>query len=168
MEALPLPVIAAVNGYALGGGCELALACHLRVAADTAVLGLPEVTLGVIPGYGGTQRLPRLIGPGRALDLILTGRMVKAPEALELGLVNRVVPAAELTAAVAALAEKLMAVGPLAQRAALEAVRGGLQGSLAEGLRLEAQLFGLLCGTADMAEGTAAFLEKRKPAFSGK
>lgn len=168
VENLPIPVIAAINGYALGGGCELALACHLRVAADTAALGLPEVTLGVIPGYGGTQRLARQLGMGRALDLILTGRMVKAPEALELGLVNRVVPAAELTAAVTALADKLMAVGPLAQRAALEAVRGGLQSSQAEGLRLEAQLFGLLCGTGDMVEGTAAFIEKRKAEFKGK
>ncbi|MCB1161894.1 enoyl-CoA hydratase/isomerase family protein [bacterium] len=168
VENLPVPVIAALNGYALGGGCELALACHLRVAADTAVLGLPEVTLGVIPGYGGTQRLPRLVGPGRALDLILTGRMVKAPEALELGLVNRVVPAAELLDAVQALAAKLQAVGPLAQRAALEAVREGLQGTLAEGLAVEARLFGGLCDTADMVEGTAAFLEKRKAAFTGK
>jgi len=165
---LRVPVIAAVNGYALGGGTELALACHLRVASEKAVLGLPEVTLGVIPGYGGTQRLPRLIGPGRALDLILTGRQIKAPEALELGLVNRVVPPDQLRQTVEDLARAILARGPLAVRAALEAVRGGMQSTLAEGQRLEAQLFGLLCATEDMAEGTAAFLEKRKAEFTGR
>lgn len=168
IENMPLPVIAAVGGYALGGGCELALACHLRVASENAVFGLPEVTLGVIPGYGGTQRLARQIGMGRALDMILTGRMVKAEEALSLGLANRVVPADALEDETEKMAAKIMKVGPLAVRAALEAVRGGLQSSQAEGLRLEAQLFGLLCGSEDMIEGTAAFLEKRKPEFKGK
>jgi len=168
VAAIPKPTIAAVTGYALGGGCELAIACHLRVASEKAVLGLPEVTLGVIPGYGGTQRLPRLIGRGRALDMILTGRMVKADEALRLGLVDRVVPAAELEGAVTELAATINSRGPLAVRAALESVRGGTQSSQAEGLRLEAQLFGLLCGTGDMIEGTAAFLEKRKAAFKGE
>jgi len=168
VENLPVPVIAAVNGYALGGGCELALACHLRLAADTAVMGLPEVTLGVIPGYGGTQRLARQIGMGRALDMILTGRRVKADEALALGLVNRVVPAAELPAAAAELAGRLASISAPALRAALEAVRGGLQSSQAEGLRLEAQLFGLLCGGEDMLEGTAAFLEKRPADFKAR
>ncbi len=168
VENMPVPVIAAVNGYALGGGCELALACHLRVASEKAVLGLPEVTLGVIPGYGGTQRLPRLIGRGRALDMILTGRQVRAEEALRMGLVDRVVPPGELTAAVEELAGTILKRGPLALRAALEAVRGGTQSSQAEGLRLEAQLFGLLCGSEDMIEGTAAFLEKRKAEFRGR
>ncbi|MCP4546077.1 MAG: hypothetical protein GY835_06390 [bacterium] len=167
IENMPIPVIAAVGGYALGGGCELALACHLRVASDLAVFGLPEVTLGVIPGYGGTQRLARQLGMGRALDMILTGRMVKADEALLLGLINRIAPAAELEEAVEKLASSIMQVGPLAARAGLEAVRGGLQSSQAEGLRLEAQLFGLLCGTEDMVEGTAAFLGKRKADFKG-
>jgi enoyl-CoA hydratase len=168
VENFPVPVIAAVNGYALGGGCELAIACHLRVASEKAVFGLPEVTLGIIPGYGGTQRLPRLLGKGRALDLILTGRMVKAEEALSLGLANRVVPEDELEAAVTKLAGTLTERGPLALRAALEAVRGGLESSQAEGLRLEAQLFGLLCNSEDMQEGTQAFLEKRKAEFKGR
>jgi enoyl-CoA hydratase len=168
IENLGIPVIAAVNGYALGGGCELSLACHIRVASENAVFGLPEVSLGVIPGYGGTQRLPRQIGMGRALDMILSGRMVKADEALAMGLANRVVPTDELTAAVTKLAGTMMKMGPLALRGALESVRGGIQGSQAEGMRLEAQLFGLLCGTSDMNEGTSAFLEKRKAKFTGK
>ena len=168
IENLGKPVIAAVNGFALGGGCELAMACTFRYAGASARLGLPETGLGLIPGYGGTQRLPRLVGPGRALDLILTGRMVGAEEAVQLGLVNRVVPAEGLQEAAGELAGTILKRGPLAVRAALEAVRGGLQNTLAEGQRLEAQLFGLLCDSEDMREGTGAFLEKRKAEFSGK
>jgi len=168
MERLGKPVIAAVNGFALGGGCELAMACTLRLAADTAKFGQPEVNLGILPGYGGTQRLPRLVGKGRALDLILTGRMVGAAEAREMGLVNQVVPAAELMDAARKLAGVLMEKGPLALRFSMEAVGGGIEMSLDDGLNWEAHLFGLTTGTQDMKEGLGAFLEKRKAAFKGR
>ncbi|HXF96741.1 MAG TPA: enoyl-CoA hydratase-related protein [Gemmatimonadales bacterium] len=168
IETCGKPVIAAINGYALGGGCELALACHLRVAADTARFGQPEVKLGIAPGYGGTQRLPRLVGKGRALQLILTGEMIDAQEAYRIGLVNKVVPAADLLAEAERLLRGILAVGPLAVRLALEAVERGLDMSLEEGLLLEANHFGLLAATADMKEGLTAFLEKRPPRFEGR
>jgi enoyl-CoA hydratase len=168
LERLGKPSLAAINGYALGGGLELALACTLRIAADTARMGLPETTLGILPGYGGTQRLSRLVGPGRALEMILTGEMIEAREAHRIGLVNRIVPPAELAAAVDALARTLLARGPLALRLAMQAIQQGLDMTLAEGQRLEAALFGLICSTEDMREGTRAFLEKRKPAFQGR
>jgi enoyl-CoA hydratase len=168
IERMGKPVIAAVNGFALGGGCELAMACTLRVAADTARLGQPEVTLGLIPGFGGTQRLTRLVGTGVALDLMLTGRQVGADEALRIGLVNRVVPAASLMTAARTLAEELAARAPLAMRYIIDAVHRGLDGSLEDAQTLEASLFGLAASTADMREGTRAFLEKRKAAFTGE
>jgi enoyl-CoA hydratase len=168
LEQLPKPSVAAVNGYALGGGCELALACTLRIAAEGARLGLPETTLGIIPGYGGTQRLARLVGAGKALELILTGEPVDAREALRIGLVNRVVPGAELLETATTLLRTILSRGPLAVQAALEVVRAGLDGSLETGLELEARAFGLLCATEDMHEGMRAFLAKRKPAFSGR
>jgi enoyl-CoA hydratase len=158
-------VIAAINGYAFGGGFELALACHVRIASENAVMGLPEVSLGIIPGYGGTQRLPRLVGQGRALELILTGRRVKADEAERLGIVNRVVPREKLLEEAVALAATMLRNGPLALAAALEAVERGLQGPLDQGLRLESGLFGLLASTEDMHEGMKAFLEKRPARF---
>jgi enoyl-CoA hydratase len=167
LERCGKPVIAAVNGFALGGGCELAMACHLRVAGEHAKFGQPEVKLGIGPGYGGTVRLPRLVGKGRALDLLLTGRMVDAEEALRIGLVSRVVPADRVLAEARALLESILANGPLAVRACLDAVDAGLEMSLDEALQLEASYFGLLSGTADMREGTAAFLEKRKAEFKG-
>ena len=168
IEQLGKPVIAALNGYALGGGCELAMACTLRVAADTAKLGQPEINLGLIPGYGGSQRLARLIGAGRALELMLTGQQITAQEAHRLGLVNRVVPAADLKNEVRALAALLASKPPIAMRYIIDAVNQGLQMSLAEGLRFEATLFGLVASTEDMREGTRAFLEKRKAEFKGK
>jgi enoyl-CoA hydratase len=168
IEQLGKPVIAAINGYALGGGCELAMACTLRVAADTAKLGQPEINLGLIPGYGGSQRLARLIGAGRALELLLTGQQITAQEAYRLGLVNRVVPAADLKNEVRALAMLLASKPPIAMRYIIDAVNKGLQMSLAEGLRFEATLFGLVASTEDMREGTGAFLEKRKAEFKGK
>ena len=161
----PKPVIAAVNGYALGGGCELALACHIRLASENAVLGLPELGLGVIPGYGGTQRLPRIVGVGRALEIILTSRRVKADEAERIGLVSRVVPQAELLGEAVKLAQSILRNGPLAVTAALEAVRRGLSLPPGEGLRLESALFGLLAASEDMHEGMKAFLEKRPARF---
>jgi enoyl-CoA hydratase len=166
-ETSPKPVIAAVNGFALGGGCELAMACHLRVAGANAKFGQPEVGLGITPGYGGTQRLPRLVGKGRALDLILTGRLVGAEEALQMGLVNRVVPAGEVVAQAEKLLRDILAKGPLAVALALEAVDRGLEMSLEEGLQLEANHFGLAAASADMREGMAAFLEKREAGFTG-
>ncbi len=166
-EEMGKPTIAAINGFALGGGCELAMACTFRIAADTARLGQPEVNLGIIPGYGGTQRLARLVGRDRALDLILTGRHVQASEALAIGLVTRVVPAAELVAEVTAFAQTLAAKAPVAMRYALDAVNRGLDVSLAEGAAIEAMLFGLVSATDDMREGTRAFVEKRKPTFTG-
>ncbi len=168
LERSPKPVIAAVNGYAFGGGCELALACHIRLASDNAVLGLPEVGLGIIPGYGGTQRLPRLVGPGRALELILTGRRVKADEAERIGLVNRVVPLASLREEVTKLALAILKNGPLAVAAALEAVTRGMQLPLDEGLRFESGRFGILAASEDMHEGLQAFLEKRPAKFQRK
>ena len=161
LEQSPKPVIAAINGYAFGGGCELALACHLRLASENAVLGLPEVSLGIIPGYGGTQRLPRLVGPARALELMTTARRVKADEAERIGLVNRVVPQDQLLAEAEKLAQAILKNGPLAVAAVLEAVNRGMQLSLADGLRLESGLFGILAASEDMHEGLKAFLEKR-------
>ncbi len=166
VAAMPITVIAAVNGFALGGGFELALACDLRVASRTAKFGLPEVGLGLIPGFGGTQRLPRLIGEGRALDLILTGRHVEADEALMLGLVNRV--GDDALAEAKKLASVIIKNGPVALGLAKEAVRRGLDVTLAEGLEIEADLFGMVSTTKDMREGTTAFLEKRKPNFKGE
>jgi enoyl-CoA hydratase len=168
LETCGKPVIAAVNGYALGGGCELAMACHLRVAADTARFGQPEVKLGIAPGYGGTQRLPRLVGKGAALHLILTGEMIDAAEAHRIGLVNKVVPAADVVAESEKLLRGILAMGPLAIRLALEAVDRGLDMSLDEGLLLEANHFGLLAATRDTKEGLTAFLEKRAPRFEGR
>ena len=162
------PVVAAINGFALGGGCELAMACTLRVAADTARIGQPEINLGILPGYGGTQRLPRLVGPGPALEILLTGDPVTAEEARRLGLVNRVVPADRLPAEAAALAASLAAKPAVAVRYILDAVRSGMQMSLADGCDYEASLFGLVAATDDMREGTRAFLEKRRPEFKGR
>jgi enoyl-CoA hydratase len=167
LERLGKPSIAAINGYALGGGLELAMACTLRLAAETAKLGQPEVALGIIPGYGGTQRLSRLVGAGRALEMLLSGDPIDAREAHRIGLVNRVVPQAELPAAADALARTLLQRGPVALRYVLQAVHEGLQMGLAEGLSTEATLFGLCCATEDMREGTRAFVEKRKPSFKG-
>ena len=161
------PVIAAINGFALGGGCELAMACTLRIAADTARLGQPEINLGLIPGFAGTQRLARLIGRGAALDLLLTGRQITAEEALRLGLVNRVVPAARLMDDARALAHELGGKPRLATQYILDAVNHGLDGPLGQGQVLESVLFGLAASTDDMREGTSAFLEKRKPTFKG-
>jgi enoyl-CoA hydratase len=167
IESLPKPVIAAVNGFALGGGCELALACHIRIASETARFGLPEVSLGLIPGYGGTQRLPRLVGKGVALDMILSGDMVPAADALRMGLVSRVVPAADLKAAATKLAKTILSRGPLALRSALACVNEGIEMPQDQGLQYEAAMFGLLAATQDMQEGTGAFLEKRPAAFKG-
>jgi enoyl-CoA hydratase/carnithine racemase len=167
IEQMGKPVIAAINGYALGGGCEVAMACTIRIAADTAKLGQPEVNLGIIPGYAGTQRLARIVGKGRALELLLTGDQVSAQEAHRLGLVNRVVPAAELMAEAKKLAASLASKAPIAIRYILEAVHKGTEMPFAQAQIFEATLFGLVSSTDDMREGTAAFLEKRKPAFKG-
>ncbi|MGH7547793.1 MAG: enoyl-CoA hydratase/isomerase family protein [Gemmatimonadales bacterium] len=167
-ETCGKPVIAAVNGYALGGGCELAMACHLRLASDNARFGQPELKLGIAPGYGGTQRLPRLVGKGVALQLILTGEMIDAHEAHRIGLVNKVVPADQLLAEAEKLVRGILAMAPLAVRLALEAVDQGLEMTLEEGLLLEANHFGLLAATRDMKEGLSAFLEKRAPKFESK
>jgi|ERR1044071_1971560 enoyl-CoA hydratase len=168
IERCNVPVIAAVDGLAAGGGCELALACHLRLASTTARFSLPEIKLGVIPGYGGTQRLARVAGSGRALEMMLTGAEVSADEALRVGLVNRVVPPEQLLIEAEALAREIMSLAPLAIRACLEAVTRGLELPLAAGLELEAELFSSLFATEDMREGTRAFLEKRAPVFTGK
>ncbi len=168
IEELRTPVIAAVNGFALGGGCELAMACHLRIASENAKFGQPEINLGVIPGYGGTQRLPRLIGRGRALDLLLTGRMITAAEALQWGLVNAVVPQADLLTTARKLASDIAAKPRLAAAAILEAVDVGLQVGLDQALQIEENLFSYCCGTEDMKEGTAAFQERRKAEFKGR
>jgi enoyl-CoA hydratase len=168
MERCGKPVIAAVNGFALGGGCELALACHVRIASENARLGTPEVKLGLMCGYGGTQRLPRLVGKGRALEMLLSGEMVDAQEALRIGLVNRVVPSDRLLAEAEGLLRKMLANSPTSLRLTLRAVNAGLEMPLREAQVLEATLFGLLCTTEDMKEGTKAFLEKRPPKFSGR
>ncbi len=168
IENLGKPVIAAVNGFALGGGCELALACHMRFASENAKLGLPEVGLGIIPGYGGTQRLPRLVGLGRALELICSGRMIDAAEAFRIGLVNAVLPQADLLAHCEKVASEFVAKGPIAVRFAMDAAIRGLETDLEHGLAQESVAFGLLSATEDMREGLRAFLEKRKPVFKGK
>ncbi|PYQ47653.1 MAG: hypothetical protein DMF59_18310 [Acidobacteria bacterium] len=168
IEKFPKPVIAAINGFALGGGCELALACHIRIASDKAQIGLPEVTLGIIPGYGGTQRMARLLGSAKALELICTGDRIGAAEAERIGLVNKVVPADQLVAAAEEMARKIMSRGPLAIRAAIEAVNRGSEMPIREGEFLEATLFGLLCASEDTKEGMKAFLEKRPANFKGK
>ena len=168
IENLGKPVIAAINGVALGGGCELAMACTMRVAADSARLGQPEVHLGVLPGFAGTQRLPRLVGRGRALDLLLTGRQVTADEAMQIGLVSRVVPAAALMSEVRQLAAGLASQAPLAMQFIIEAVDRGLDMPFPAAQRMEAALFGVAASTMDMREGMAAFLEKRKPRFTGE
>jgi enoyl-CoA hydratase len=167
IENLGKPVIAAVNGYALGGGCELAMACTFRIASENAVFGQPEVKLGIIPGYGGSQRLPRLVGKGRGMQILLTGEMVSAAEALRIGLANQVVPQGELLAAAEGIARKIIANAPLAVRYVLEAVNRGMEMTQTEGQFLEATLFGLCCATDDMKEGTRAFLEKRAANFKG-
>jgi enoyl-CoA hydratase len=168
IENLGKPVIAAINGYALGGGCELAMACTLRVASDTAKLGQPEIGLGILPGYAGTQRLPRLVGKGRALEMILTGASISAAEAERIGLVNRVVPAADLMTEARKLAAHLAGQAPIAVRCILDAVNKGNEMAFAEGAVHEAALFGLVAATDDMREGARAFLEKRKPDFKGQ
>ena len=168
IERFPKPVIAAVNGFALGGGCELALACHIRIASDNAQIGLPEVTLGIIPGYGGTQRMARLLGKGKALELVMTGDKVSAEEALKIGLVNHVVPQPEMMERCVKMASTIIKRGPVAVRAAIEAINYGLDMPQREGEQLEATLFGLLCASEDTKEGMAAFLEKRKPNFQNK
>ena len=168
IENLGKPVIAAVNGYALGGGCETAMACTIRVAAEQAKFGQPEVTLGLVPGGGGTQRLPRLVGKGRALQLILSGGMIDAQEAYRIGLVNEVVPAGDLLTCAEAILKQIFANAPIAVKFSLEAVNRGLEMNLAEGLSLEASRFGLCAGTGDKAEGTSAFLAKRTPQFNGR
>ena len=168
METCGKPVIAAINGFAFGGGLELAMACTIRVAAEGVKVGQPEVKLGLLAGYGGTQRLPRLVGEGRALELLLTGDPIDAAEAHRIGLVNRVVKREALMDDCRALAKKIMAAGPVAVRMTIESVHRGLDVPLAEGLLIEAGLFGQIAATSDMKEGTAAFLEKRPPKFTGK
>ena len=168
IENLGKPVIACINGFALGGGCELALACTMRLASEGARFGQPEVKLGIIPGYGGSQRLPRLVGKGMAMQLVLTGEMITAQEAHRIGLVNEVTTPADLIPRAESIAQKIIANGPLAVQYAMEAVNRGMEMTQAEGLYLEAVLFGLCCATEDKAEGTAAFLEKRPARFRGK
>ena len=168
VENLGKPVVAAINGFALGGGCETAMACTIRLATESARFGQPEVKLGVPPGGGGTQRLPRLVGKGRALQLILSGEMITAQEAYRIGLVNEVVPAAELIPRAEAILKQIFANAPLAVKYSLEAVNKGLETSQTEGLALEASFFGLCAGTEDKQEGTRAFLEKRAPQFQGR
>jgi enoyl-CoA hydratase len=168
LERMPKPVIAVINGFALGGGLELALACHIRIASTRAKFGLPEVRLGIIPGYGGTVRLPRLVGRGRALELMLTGEMIDAAEAHRIGLVNRVEEPDDLLAAARALAQKMIANGPIAMALALEAVDRGMSTTIDDAQILESRLFGLLASTDDMREGMQAFLEKRKAEFRSR
>jgi len=167
IENSPVPVIGAINGVAAGGGCELALACHIRITSPNGSFSLPETKLGLIPGYGGTQRLAREIGPGRALEIMLTGRTVRAEEALRIGLTNRVAAAGDLLSEAESLAKDISSLAPLAIRACIEAVTRGIELPLAEGLALEAQLFSGLFATNDTREGTRAFLEKRPPVFKG-
>jgi enoyl-CoA hydratase len=166
-ETSPKPTLAAVNGFALGGGCELAMACHVRIASDAAKFGQPEVKLGITPGYGGTQRLPRLVGRGHALQLLLTGEVIGAEEALRIGLVNAVVPAAELLPAARRLLQTMLAQAPTAVGLCIDAVNRGADMSLDDGLAMEASYFGLCATTADMREGMSAFLEKRAAKFTG-
>ncbi len=168
IENFKKPVIAAVNGYALGGGTELALACHMRIASDNAKMGQPEVKLGLIPGFGGTQRLPRLVGKGAAMEMILSGKTIDAQEALRIGLVNKVVSQEELIPVCEALAKEIIAGGPKAVEYCIKSINQGLDNPLDKGLLLEAELFGETCSTQDSKEGTKAFLEKRKPEFQGK
>jgi len=168
IENFRRPVIAAINGYALGGGTEFALACHIRLASDNAKLGQPEVKLGLIPGFGGTQRLSRLVGKGKALELILSGKVIDAKEAYEIGLVNKVVPAKDLLAEAEAMAKEIIKNAPLALEYAIEAINRGLDKTLEAGLELEAEIFGRACSTDDSLEGAKAFLEKRKPNFQGR
>jgi enoyl-CoA hydratase/carnithine racemase len=168
IENLGKPVIAAINGFALGGGCETAMACTIRIAVESAKFGQPEVALGLVPGGGGTQRLPRLIGKGRALQLILSGEMISAQEAYRIGLVNEIVPAAELIARAEKILQKIASNAPIAVKFALEAANKGMQTSQDEGLLLEASYFGLCAATEDKKEGTSAFLEKRAPQFHGR
>jgi enoyl-CoA hydratase len=168
IENLGKPVIACINGFALGGGCEIAMACTMRLASENAKLGQPEVKLGLIPGYGGTQRLPRLVGKGLAMQLLLTGEMITAQEAHRIGLVNEVLSAGELIPRAEAIAQKVIANGPLAVQYTMEAVNKGTETPLAEGLYIEATLFGVACATEDMKEGTKAFLEKRPAQFKGR
>lgn len=168
IQHLGKPVIAAVNGYALGGGCELALSCHIRLASENARFGQPEVNLGIVPGYGGTQRLTRLVGAGVATEMILTGNPIDAQEALRIGLVNRVFPLAELLSRAMEMARIVSSKGQIAVRMALKAINTSMEMPLSEGLKVEAALFGECCSTSDFKEGTAAFLEKRKPTFKGE
>jgi enoyl-CoA hydratase/carnithine racemase len=168
IENLGKPVIAAVNGFALGGGCETAMACTIRIAIETAKFGQPEVTLGLVPGGGGTQRLPRLVGKGRALHLILSGEMIGAQEAYRIGLVNEIVPPADLITRAEAILRKIASNAPIAVKFALEAANKGMETSQGEGLLLEASYFGLCAATEDKKEGTTAFLEKRAPQFRGR
>lgn len=167
VETMPVPVIAAINGFALGGGLEFALACHIRIASENAKLGLPEVKLGIIPGYGGTFRLPRVVGRGRALEIMLTGEMINAQEAYRIGLVNQVVPQANLLETAHAMAQKIAANGPVAIALAIQAVDNSYHATTEDAQRLEANMFGLLASTADMREGMGAFLEKRAANFKG-
>ena len=168
VENLGKPVIAAINGFALGGGCETAMACTIRIAVESAKFGQPEVKLGVLPGAGGTQRLPRLVGKGRALQLILTGEMISAQEAYRIGLVNEVVPAVDLIKRAEAILKQIFANAPIAVKYSLEAVNNGMETSQDEGLALEASFFGLCAGTEDKKEGMEAFLQKRAPRFNGR
>jgi enoyl-CoA hydratase len=168
IDSFPKPIIACVNGFALGGGCEVAMACSIRLASDNAKFGQPEVKLGIIPGYGGTQRLARLVGKGAALQLLLTGEMITAQEAYRIGLVNEVVAPAQLIPRAEAIAQKIIANAPLAVQFVMEAVQKGTEMSLADGLYVEAALFAVCCATHDKDEGTTAFLEKRQPRFEGK
>ena len=168
IENIGKPVIAAINGFALGGGCELAMACTLRIAADTAKLGQPEISLGLLPGYAGTQRLPRLVGKGRAMEMMLTGAPITADEACRIGLVNRVVPAAQVMPVARALAGEIAAQAPLAVRQAKHAIDVGADSGLAAGLEVEQKAYELLLGTRDRLEGLAAFAEKRQPRYQGE
>ncbi len=167
-ETMGKPVIAAVNGYALGGGCELAMACHIRIASENAKFGQPEVKLGITPGYGGTQRLPRIVGKGNALQLLLTGEPIDAREALRIGLVSKVVPADQLLPEAEKMMRTILANGPIAVKLVIEAAHRGLEMTLEEGLELEADAFGLVAATDDMKEGLKAFLEKRPAKFGGR
>lgn len=168
IENLGKPVIACINGFALGGGCEIAMACTMRLASENAKLGQPEVKLGIIPGYGGTQRLPRLVGKGIAMQLVLAGEMISAQEALRIGLVNEVTPVADLIPRAEAIAQKIIANAPLAVQYSMEAINKGMEMTLAEGLYVEAVLFAVACSSEDKKEGTTAFLEKRPAQFKGK